>query len=234
MGSDGAPVVSGHLRAASLSARPWRSLRWLVIAPHPDDETLGTGALIYQTAREKRLAGIAYLTDGSGSHPASVGRNLIATRKREAALALRRLAGETVDTLHLDWRDASPAHPGDPLFDHTCRRLIVLCVARQVDAIAVTALHEPHCDHAAAARLAYAVRDTSPRPLRVAEYVVWGERPSPRGRTLLRTLPMPAGLRRHALAAHRSQTGTSQGQGFRLPRSLSRMAAIDILYHTGD
>lgn len=234
MGPGGQPVVSGYLRAASLSARPWRSLRWLVIAPHPDDETLGAGALIHQTARERRLAGVAYLTDGSGSHPAGAGSNLIATRKREAALALRRLAGEPVDTLHLDWRDASPALPGDPLFERTCRQLVALCAGQRVDAIAVTALHEPHCDHAAAARLAYAVRDASARPLRVAEYIVWGERPSPRGGTLLRTHPMPAGLRRHALAAHRSQNGASQGPGIRLPRAFRRMPTTDILYHTGD
>lgn len=227
-------MVSGHLSATSLSARPWRDLRWLVIAPHPDDETLGAGALIHQTAREKRLAAIAYLTDGSGSHPASAGRRLITARKREAALALRRLAGRPVDTVHLGWRDASPAHPGEALFDRTCRRLAALCEARRVDAIAVTALHEPHCDHAAAARLAYAVRHASRRPLRIAEYIVWAERPLTLDGTRCRTQPMPAGLRRHALAAHRSQTGASQGSGFRLPRAFRRMPAIDILYHTGD
>jgi len=234
MGPGRPAVVSGLLRATSLSARPWRSLRWLVIAPHPDDETLGAGALIHQTAREKRLAGIAYLTDGSGSHPASAGRGLIITRKREAALALRRLAGEPVETLHLDWRDASPSHPGNVLFDRTCRRLVALCAAQRVDAIAVTARHEPHCDHAAAARLAYAVRDASRRPLRIAEYIVWGERPLPRGSTLLRTQPMPAGLRRRALAAHRSQIGASRGPGFRLLRAFRRMPTTDILYCTGD
>lgn len=227
-------MVSAHLTANSLSSRPWRDLRWLVIAPHPDDETLGAGALIHQAAREKRLAGIAYLTDGSGSHPASAGRKLITARKREAALALRRLAGGPVDTLHLGWRDASPANPGDALFDRTCRQLAALCDKRRVDAIAVTALHEPHCDHAAAARLAYAVRDTSRRLLRVAEYIVWAERPLPGGGARFRTRPMPAGLRRHALAAHRSQTGASQGPGFRLPRAFRRMPTTDILYHTGD
>lgn len=227
-------MVSGYASVRSLSARPWRDLRWLVIAPHPDDETLGAGALIHQTAREKRLAGIAYLTDGSGSHPASAGRRLVTVRKREAALALRRLAGGPVDALHLDWRDAAPAHPGDAQFDRACRRLVALCEARRVDAIAVTALHEPHCDHAAAAQLAYAVRDGSRRALRVAEYCVWGERPSPRDATGVRTQPMPTGLRRHALAAHRSQTGVSQGLGFRLPRAFRRMPGTDILYHTGD
>lgn len=234
MGFIGRIVVTGDLRATRLSARPWRYLRWLVIAPHPDDETLGAGALIYQTAREDRLAAIAYLTDGTGSHPARPGRRLAAVRRREAALAMRRLAGGPIDRIHLDWRDASPAAPGDALFGRTCRRLARLCERRRVDAIAVTALDEPHCDHAAAARLAYAVRDTSRRPLRVVEYIVWGQRRSPGNGARLITEPMPAGLRRWALAAHRSQTGPSQGPGFRLPRAFRRMPAIDILYRTGD
>ncbi|GGB65768.1 PIG-L deacetylase family protein [Blastomonas aquatica] len=227
-------MVDGQLSARSLSAQPWRNLRWLVIAPHPDDETLGAGALIHQTARENRLAAIAYLTDGSGSHPASAGRGLVSARKREAALAIRRLAGGPVKTLHLGWRDASPACPGEALFERTCRRLARLCETRRVDAIAVTALHEPHCDHAAAARLAYAVRDRTRRLLRVAEYIVWAERPSSHDGQRYRSQPMPPGRRRHALAAHRSQTGASQGPGFRLPRSFRRMAGIDILYHTGE
>lgn len=43
--------------------------RWLIVAPDPDDETLGAGALIHETAARRQLAGIAYLTDGTGSHP---------------------------------------------------------------------------------------------------------------------------------------------------------------------
>lgn len=227
-------MVSDHLRATSLSARRWRHLRWLIIAPHPDDETLGAGALIYQTAREQRLAAIAYLTDGSGSHPASAGRRLVTVRQREAALALRRLAGGRVRTAHLGWRDAAPAQAGEPRFERARRRLSALCVARRVDVIAVTAIHEPHCDHEAAARLAYAVRDACHRKLRVLEYRVWADGPAPASRALCKTGAMPPGLRRHALLAHRSQTGASQGPGFRLPRVFRRMAAIDVLYETGN
>lgn len=223
-----------NLRAASLSTRPWRHLRWLVIAPHPDDETLGAGALICQTARERRLAAVVYLTDGSGSHATHSVQRLISVRKREAALALRRLAGGPVDTVHLDWRDASPVSSGDALFDRSCRQLAALCEMRRVDAVAVTALDEPHCDHAAAARLAYAVRDASRRALRVVEYGVWETQPSRRRGHCCRTTPMPVGLRRHALAAHRSQISPSQGRGFRLPRAFRRMPASDLLYQTGD
>ncbi|WP_088185378.1 PIG-L deacetylase family protein [Sphingobium sp. Z007] len=219
--------------ALSLSAKPWRGVRWLILAPHPDDETLGAGALIAQTARDARLAGLVYLTDGSGSHETAPGRSgrLVCTRKREAAIALHRLTGNRRQApLHLDWKDAAPARLQDPAFEQAARQLSVLCRRLRVDAIAVTASHEPHCDHEAAARLAYAVEKRARGRLVVAEYVVWAQAPDPRTHRALRTAPMLRGRRRQALAAHRSQLTASHGPGFRLPAARRAMPSSDVLY----
>lgn len=216
-----------------LSAKPWRNLRWLVLAPHPDDETLGAGALISQAARNGRLAGVVYLTDGSGSHPSrKVGATpLISVRKREAANALFRLTGSRrYKPVNLGWGDAQPAERNDPLFSRTIARMKALCAHRQVTAIAVTALDEPHCDHAAAARLAYAVQHVFRGNLIVAEYLVWARAVEQTPHRVLRTQPMPPGKRRHALRAHRSQLTASLGPGFRLTRAQQRMPTSDLLY----
>lgn len=213
-----------------LSARPWRGLRWLILAPHPDDETLGAGALIAQAAGAGRLAGVVYLTDGSGSH-AVQSRRLIQTRKREAAVALHCLTGNGICVpVHLGWQDATPAEPDSAPFDRACRSLAALCRRWRVDAVAVTALHEPHCDHAAAARLAYAVQKRAKRRLVIAEYIVWGEALDGRTHRAVVTAPMTPGTRRLALHAHRSQLTASHGPGFRLPADRLRMPARDILY----
>lgn len=214
----------------TLSAAPWRRSRWLVIAPHPDDETLGAGALIAQTAREGRLAGIVYLTDGSGSHPVAGGA-LIRIRRREASLAIRCLTGNAIAPIHLDWRDASPYAPGERGFEMSCRALVALCHARRVDVLAVTASHEPHCDHSAAAQLAQAVRSAARRRLRLVEYLVWGDQPMMASMSRVATAPMAQGIRRRALFAHRSQLTGAHGPGFRLPRSAAHMPSRDILYH---
>lgn len=214
----------------TISAAPWRRSRWLVISPHPDDETLGAGALIAQTAREGRLAGIVYLTDGSGSHPVAGGA-LTRIRRREASLAIRRLTGNAIAPVHLDWRDASPYGPGERGFEMSCRALVALCHARRVDVLAVTASHEPHCDHSAAAQLAQAVRSAARRRLRVVEYLVWGDEPVMASMSRVATAPMAQGIRRRALFAHRSQLTGGHGPGFRLPRSAARMPSRDILYH---
>ncbi|MEC3912433.1 PIG-L family deacetylase [Sphingobium sp. CR2-8] len=225
--------MSGRAVARPIAGRPWRYRRWLLLAPHPDDETLGTGALIAQLGATDCLAGLVYLTDGSGSHPVRDDRagRLIATRKREGTLALRRLLGGRGSApLFLGWRDAHPEDVDSPAFARSRRRLAALCVRLRVDIIATTALQEPHCDHAAAARLACAVKSSCKRRLFVAEYPVWGAPPTARTHRALMTRPMLPGVRRHALAAHRSQLTAAHGEGFRLPKDKRRMTPHDILY----
>ncbi|WP_292635961.1 PIG-L deacetylase family protein [Novosphingobium aerophilum] len=219
--------------SALLSAQPWRRQRWLVLAPHPDDETLGVGALIAQTAGDGRLAGVVYLTDGSGSHGAdgTPKQRLVSARKREAAHALFRLVRRrSRDPLHLGWKDAAPAAPEDRAFLRSARKLAALCMRLRVDAVAVTALHETHCDHAAAARLAYAAQAMAKRNLLVAEYTVWADAPGAQSFRAVRTEAMLPGRRRHALRAHRSQLTASHGPGFRLPAERQRMSDRDTLY----
>src|ERR1700744_3098512 len=43
----------------------------LVLAPHPDDESLGCGGLIAACVAAGRMPLVAILTDGVGSHPNS-------------------------------------------------------------------------------------------------------------------------------------------------------------------
>ena len=224
-------VTSPPLR--TLADRPWRNLRWLVLAPHPDDETLGAGALIAQASGAGRLAGVVYLTDGSGSHATQRGPwgRMVDVRRREAGSALRRLTGHRKrPPVQLGWTDAAPAEAGDRQFERSCRRLVALCHRWAVDAVAVTAQHEPHCDHAAAATLAFAVAKAAKRRIIVAEYGVWSETQDRARHRVIGTAPMAAGQRRHALRAHRSQLTASHGPGFRLPADRQRMPARDILY----
>ncbi|AQR62862.1 GlcNAc-PI de-N-acetylase [Brevundimonas sp. LM2] len=218
--------------ARRLAATRWRAARWLVLAPHADDETLGAGALIAEAAAEGRLAGVAFLTDGTGSHPhpdpASRAR-LRAMRRAEARAACRLLTrGSGPDPLFLDWPDAGPFGPGSPEWRDTVRTLAALCRRARVDALAVTAVAEPHCDHAAAGRLAREVAQAALRPVAVFDYCVWGEAP-PRVQPLT-TGALTPGRRRAALAAHRSQLTPAFGDGFRLPPHQRVIPMRDRLY----
>ena len=227
-------MVTRPLSACSLAASARASMRWLILAPHADDETLGCGALIADAASRNALGGVVILTDGAGSHDhdgASSRARLIAARRHEARLAIRRLAGRAMaPPVFLGWPDAHPFEAGSLGFEQSRRRLAALCRQRRVDALAVTARHEPHCDHEAAYALARAVADTALRPIAVFEYVVWAAEPPGRGYRALRTPPMPLGLRNQALAAHRSQITPQFGTGFRLSAAKLRMPACDLLY----
>jgi hypothetical protein len=43
----------------------------VVVAPHPDDESLGCGGLIAEARAEGRRTRVVVVSDGTGSHPAS-------------------------------------------------------------------------------------------------------------------------------------------------------------------
>lgn len=214
------------VKAEPLAQSRWAQARWLVLAPHPDDETLGAGALIAHSASKGRLGAIVFLTNGTGSHPEGTPR-VAATRRSEARNAVGRLGGEAIPTIWMRWRDAHP-HPVDSqAFARDAGRLAAMLRWHRIDAIAVTDKSEAHCDHVAAYRLAEAALRKARRPIALFAYHVWSEAPS-RARRIA-TPPMPAGRRRHALLAHRSQLSPVIGQGFRLPREKLRMPAQDVL-----
>lgn len=214
------------MRPGLLDRSPWRHARWLVMAPHPDDETLGAGALVYHAVAQKRLAGIVFLTDGGGSHPQGTA-GLRAVRRREARHAVSRLSAGSAPVDWLGWQDGEPCEPGSARFDRTAMRMAAIIRARRVDALAVSDPGDGHCDHIAAYDLACDARARSRRKLQIFTYSVWDDAVC-RGMRL-RTPPMPVSLRRQALRAHRSQLSPSMGEGFRLPSPMLRMRSADCL-----
>ncbi len=76
---------------------PWPSgerppSRLVVVAPHPDDETLGVGGVIADAAVSGTPVVIVAVTDGEAAPVASGGDDLAEWRARERGAALRRLA----------------------------------------------------------------------------------------------------------------------------------------------
>lgn len=109
------------LAAASLAAVPARTAqappaftaadRVLVVAPHPDDETLGLGGVLQRARAAGADVRVLYLTNGESNEVASIfyqKRPLLlrsdflksgATRKREALEAMGHLGGLVADNL---------------------------------------------------------------------------------------------------------------------------------------
>lgn len=217
-----------------LADSAWADARWLVLAPHPDDETLGAGALIASAAAAERLGAVVFLTDGAGSHPhqdEASRIHLTTTRRHEAQAALEHLCGGTAPQIvFLDWPDAHPHPDGSVEALANAARLVELCMERGVTALAVTARLEPHCDHAAAARLARRAVAQIDHRVDIFEYLVWSSQPPTEARLAVRTEPVSTAVRTEALDAYRSQLTDSLGPGFRLDPARRHMPARDILY----
>ena len=226
-------MVAQPLHARALAKSPWARATWLVIAPHADDEILGCGALISDVSKDGRIAAIAFLTDGAGSHPCATetdSRTLAALRRREARAAIRVIWPSASAPIFLDWPDAHPHALGSLVFEATAVRLARLCDRFGVDAIAVTGRDEPHCDHVAAFHIAQGAASRAMRPTRLFEYVVWAPYAPGRDFIAVKTAPMAIGKRKAALAQHRSQMTPMAGDGFRVPSAMRDMPACDILY----
>jgi len=82
--------------------------RVVVVAAHPDDETLGAGGLLHELAAAGRPADVVVVTDGAASHPGSATLapgDLVRVRRDEVVRAVAVLSPDSVVTL-LDFPDS--------------------------------------------------------------------------------------------------------------------------------
>jgi LmbE family N-acetylglucosaminyl deacetylase len=209
----------------------------LVLAPHPDDESLGCGGLLAACAASGRPARVVVVSDGAGSHPRSRAyppARLAVLRQEEARAAVVELGLDPArDIAFLGLPDTAVPAAG-PEFDATVAALLRLANPAPA-AVFVTWQHDPHCDHAASFAMAAAVVRALPAGTRLYAYPVWGlafahpipgfplpPEPllpeAPRGFRLDVARHLPA--KRRAVAAHASQVSALVGddpEGFRLP-----------------
>jgi LmbE family N-acetylglucosaminyl deacetylase len=206
----------------------------LIVAPHPDDESLGCGGLIAACIGAGRPPLVAVLTDGAGSHPNSrtfPPDRLRAVRAQEVQAAVGHLGLTSDRVVFLNQPDTVAPHCGSG-FDDAAATLTAL-VRREQGCSAILApwRHDPHSDHEAASLLANTVASSA--CIRHVAYPVWGwtrplDTPVPttvvQGFRLDISAFLPA--KRAAIQAHRSQYGdliTDDPTGFKLPSQLLKV-----------
>ena len=146
----------------------------LILAPHPDDESLGCGGLIAASCARGQPPLVVVLTDGAASHPGSheyPPYRLRALREAEtlAAVACLGLSASRVVFLRLPDAAAPTSGPG---FESAVDHLADLARSHACRAVLASWIHDPHCDHEAAALIARAAAQAVGIPHR--SYVVWG------------------------------------------------------------
>lgn len=187
----------------------------VVLAPHPDDETLGCGGLIAEACAQGRRVEVVFVTDGSASHPGSTlypPRRLAKLRAAEARQAVATLGVSAEQVSFLGLPDAAAPRSG-PQFEQA-----VAAIGAALDRVDATALfvtweHDPHCDHEVAASMAFAAARARPL-IRLWRYPIWGLRRAPddnldqepwRGVRL--DVSSWQARKREAIACHASQLG---------------------------
>jgi LmbE family N-acetylglucosaminyl deacetylase len=197
----------------------------LILAPHPDDESLGCGGLIAAACAAGTPPVVVILTDGAGSHPNSRAyppERLRATREAEtlAATACLGLAADRV--VFLRTPDTHAPHAG-PELNELASRIAGLIRVHDCRSVITTWAEDPHGDHFAAhciARDAAAATGVAHRA-----YPVWGLTLPPS--TLLEGAPIGQRLeiasylpvKRRAIHCHASQYGgliDDDPEGFQL------------------
>jgi LmbE family N-acetylglucosaminyl deacetylase len=210
--------------------------RPLILAPHPDDESLGCGGLLAESCARGELPVLAVLTDGVGSHPNSrthPPRRLKALREEEtiAAAACLGLLAERV--VFLRYPDTAAPKLG-PAFAEAVSVVATLVRRYGCRSLITTWRHDPHCDHEAASLIGAAA--AAQVGVTHRDFPVWG-----------RTLPpdMEVGpasgvrldvsgwraAKRRAIRSHRSQWAgviTDDPAGFQMQPSF--MALFDTPY----
>lgn len=197
-----------------------------IVAPHPDDETLGCGLLLLAAAEHGLPTTIVCMTDGSRSHPGSAAwpaHRLAAERRQELTRAVRCLA-PAARVVWLGYPDTGLPTDGPDVA--SARARLARHLPHRHDALILTAWpHDPHCDHTSTARL---VQDACGpgHPARLFHYPIWGrflERaPAPGFDRAFLVAGDTAGraLKRRALACHRTQMSgliADDPEGFVMP-----------------
>ncbi len=196
------------------AVRSWG--KTLVVAPHPDDESLGCGGAIALLSSYGLPVNVLFISDGTGSHPNSRKYPALALRdlresEANAALALLGAAPGSAAFLRLkDGAVPSKDAPGFAAAVTSCRTYLA---DSKPQTIFLPWRRDPHPDHRAASQIMQAALDGPTEKPRVLEYPVWaweraapGDVPQPDEARAFRLDISGVGIvKRAAVDAHQSQ-----------------------------
>ncbi|MBO0930148.1 PIG-L deacetylase family protein [Fibrella aquatilis] len=196
-----------------------RSLdRTLVLAPHPDDESLGCGGTLALLRKAGYPVHVVFVSNGTLSHPNSPSYppdRLRDLRETEAIRALDVLGVPAGQTTFMRLPDRHVPLPDNADFGKALDALMAVIQQFKPSTVLVPYERDPHPDHRATYALLQAAvaRLAQPEKPRVLEYLIWlwelgrpDDLPKPGERLVLQVAidsVMP--LKKRAIDAHQSQ-----------------------------
>lgn len=211
--------------------------RLLVVAPHPDDETLAAGELIQAALAAGAVVRVLYATDGDNNPwpqrwlekrwriDASARERWGRRRREEAAAALVELAADrTVEVRHLGWPDQglTDALVGD---DAAVARLHAELDAFAPTHLVMPSLADRHPDHSALHVMLELALLRCARPCQRLGYLIHAGDGT--GGVVLPSDPARSARKRAAMEAYASQLSLSRSRLLALATRPERFAALD-------
>ncbi|RUL79762.1 PIG-L deacetylase family protein [Dyella choica] len=213
--------------------------RLLVVAPHPDDETLGCGVLLQQVLAAGGEVRILLLTDGDNNpwpqrylqrrlFIDDASRRAWGTRRREEVMHALGCLGVPAAALQpLGWRDMEVTHRLRDDAAGTVESIRAAAEAFRPSLVAVPALRDSHPDHGAAhvlCRLAMIGMEPEPKLL---AYPVHGAAQEPGCPISLEATAEQRQRKLAALAEHRTQMALSGRRILRLADGPERYIRVE-------
>jgi len=208
--------------------------RLFVVAAHPDDDTIGCGGTMALVARSGGAVRVAYVSDGSRSHPGSrrfSPARIAMMRAREARASLA-ILGVGEEPIFFGLLDGSLSSLVASARAASVERLAREIATFDADMVLAPWRRDPHPDHMAAAALTSDAVSSLPSAPRSLSYEVWlpirgtdVDRPTV-DEAIVHTISLDADVRerkRRALLAHATQTTgliDDDPDGFRIDETL--------------
>lgn len=145
----------------------------LVISPHPDDESLGCGALLAD-AFDGFGAHIVVVTDGSGSHPGSqdwLPEDIGKLRRDELLAAVAELGGKSSDVTFAGLVDGQ-LYQSELELNQLVQDIVILIDRTGAKSVFLPSPLDAHADHKAIAGLADQI-SSSASDVRFFYYPIW-------------------------------------------------------------
>jgi LmbE family N-acetylglucosaminyl deacetylase len=200
--------------------------RVLLLAPHPDDESLGGAALLQRAIAAKAAVRVIFATNGEGNPwpQRLLERRLVLTpedrkrwgyrRQREGIAALKTLGVQAGDARFLNWPDLGVTDLLIRGNQDALRQLSRIIAEFQPNIVAIPSPADRHPDHSAChvlARLALARAGLKNARLIELDYLVHGKpAPETAHTRFIRLTPLEQQTKRSAILQHTSQTAISR------------------------
>jgi LmbE family N-acetylglucosaminyl deacetylase len=213
--------------------------RLLVVAPHPDDESLASGGLIQRAVRLSAEVRVIFISDGDNNpwpqrllerrwRIGSQGRQRWGARRRaEAIAALRVLGVPEKDIVFLGWPDQGTTgallHAREDSIDVLSREI----GSWRPTILAAPSSYDVHPDHnALAVQLEIALARTTCRP-RQLRYFIHRRGKLPRHPVTLRLTEAEQAKKRDAILCHATQMALSRRRFLAYARSTEQFFPTD-------